>query len=90
MVEKIKNSLFLLIFLIFIFLILQYYFSENNIKFTNKSRSSYILKLDSDKLNLPLLKNNTKNVITYKNDIEEFKKKRKKRFREKLISNNEK
>jgi len=90
MVEKIKNSLFLLIFLIFIFLILQYYFSENNIKFTNKSRSSYILKLDSDKLNLPLLKNNTKNVITYKNDIEEFKKKRKKRFWEKLISNNEK
>ena len=90
MVEKIKNSLFLLIFLIFIFLILQYYFSENNIKFTNKSRSSYILKLDRNKLNLPLLKNDTKNIITHKNDIEEFKKKRKKRFWEKLISNNEK
>ena len=69
---------------------LENYIKEQNIKFTNKSRSSYILKLDSDKLNLPLLKNNTKNVITYKNDIEEFKKKRKKRFWEKLISNNEK
>ena len=37
--------------------------------------------------NLPLLKNDTNNVIIYKNELEEFKNKRKKRPWEKLISN---
>ena len=36
--------------------------------------------------NLPVLKSDTNNIIIYKNDLEEFKKKRKKRFWEKLIS----
>jgi hypothetical protein len=49
----------------------------------NKSRSIYALTLYN---NLPLLKNDTNNIIVYKNDLEEFKKKRKKRFWEKLIS----
>ena len=34
-----------------------------------------------------ILENNTENIIIYKNDLEEFKNKRKKRFWEKLISN---
>ena len=33
------------------------------------------------------IKNDTNNILVYKNDLEEFKKKRKKRFWEKLISN---
>ena len=57
---------------------------DPNIIYTNKSRSSYSLIVD---VNLPLLKNDTDNIIIYKNDLEEFKKKRKKRFWEKLISN---
>ena len=57
--------------------------SEQNIVLTNKSRSSYTL--DTSK-NLAVLKNDTDNIIVYKNDVEEFKKKRKKRFWEKLIS----
>ena len=39
------------------------------------------------KNNLPILKNDTSNIIVYINDLEDFKKKRKKRFWEKLISN---
>ena len=35
---------------------------------------------------LPLLKSDTNNIITYKNDLEEFKNKRKKRIWENLIS----
>jgi hypothetical protein len=89
MVKKIKNYFFVAIFIIFIFLTFQYYFSENNIKFTNKSRSSYSAKSENDIMQLPLLKNNTNNIIVYKNDINEFKEKRKKRFWEKLISNND-
>ena len=70
-------------FIIFTFLTINYYFSEANKIHINKSRSTYTLTLYN---NIPLLKNDTNNIIVYKNDLEEFKKKRKKRSWEKLIS----
>ena len=88
MYYRIKNIFFLIIFFTFIFLILKHYFSEQNIVFINQSRSSYETTLDNDKNNLPVLKNDTNNTIIYVSDLENFKKKRKKRFWEKLISNN--
>ena len=86
MFSKIKNTLFLIIFSIFIFLVTKHYFSDKNVIFTNKSRSSYALQVNIDNKSLPILKNDTNNIIIYKNDVEEFTKKRKKRFWEKLIS----
>ena len=87
MYKKIKNTLFLFLFAIFVILTTKHYFSEKNVILTNKSRSSYALSIDKNDENLPVLKNDTNNIIIYKNDLEEFKKKRKKRFWEKLISN---
>ena len=87
MFKRIINIFFLISFFTFIFLITKYYFSEQNLIFTNKSRSSYSLTSIKDENNLTLLKNDTNNIIVYKNDLEEFKSKRKKRFWEKLISN---
>ena len=87
MYNRIKNAFFLIIFFTFIFLISKHYFSEQNIVFTNQSRSFYEISLDNDKNNLPVLKNDTNNTIIYVSDLENFKKKRKKRFWEKLISN---
>ena len=66
----------------------KYYFSEQNVIFTNKSRSSYLSSLNDDKSNLPVLENDTNNIIVYINGLEDFKKKKKKWFWEKLISNN--
>ena len=88
MSKKIKNTFFLVIFLVFLILILKYYFSEKNIILTNKLRSSYSTMSNDNKNNLPILKNDTKNIVIYIDDMENFKKKRKKRFWEKLISNN--
>ena len=65
----------------------KYYFSEENLILINKSRSSYALDLRKKETNLPLLKNDTNNIITYIDDLEEFKNKRKKRIWENLISN---
>ena len=48
---------------------------------------SYSLNVKEYEDNLPLLKNDTNNIITYINDLEEFKNKRKKRFWEELITN---
>ena len=87
MFKKITNVFFLISFITFIFLVTKYYFSEQNLIFTNKSRSSYSLTLNKYGRNLPLLKNDTNNVIIYKNGLEKFKNKRKKRIWEKLISN---
>ena len=84
MLKKFKTIVFLMSFVVFVFLTVSYYFSKENVIHINKSRSIYSLK---SYMNLPLLKNDTNNIIVYKNDLEEFKKKRKKRFWEKLISN---
>ena len=73
-------------FFVFFSLVLKYYFSEENISFLDKSRSLYFSSLESSQKNLPLLKNDTSNIIFYTNGLEEFNTKRKKRFWEKLIS----
>ena len=60
-------------------MVTKYYFSEQNFIFINKSRSLYSLTLNKYGDNLPLLKNDTKDIIIYINDLEEFKNKRKKK-----------
>jgi len=78
MLKKLKNIFYLGSFFIFIVLITKFYFSEQNIRETNKSRSFYSVELNSNTQNLPLLKNDTNNIIEYIDDIEVYKKKKKK------------
>ena len=66
-----------LLFFVFTTLTVSFYFSDQNIKKTNKSRSIYAVKLNNNTQNLPLLKNDTNNIIEYKNDVEVYKKKKK-------------
>ena len=86
MIKRISNTFFLIILFLFIFLVTKHYFSEKNKIFTGKTRTSYSLMANKGIENLPVLKNDTNNIIIYKNDLEEFKKKKKKRLWEKLIS----
>ena len=76
--SKIKNIFFYIIFSIFSLLILYYYFSDKNIINTNKSRTNYQINLTQNFEDLPLLKNDTINIIEYTNDIEKYKKNKKK------------
>ena len=78
MLKKIKNIFYLTTFFIFIILTTKFYFSDQHIKETNKSRSFYSEKLYSNVQNLPLLKNDTNDVIEYINNVEIYKKKKKK------------
>ena len=78
MSRKIKNIFYLGSFFIFIILTTVFYFSDQNIKETNKSRSFYSVELNNNTQNLPLLKNDTNNIIKYLNDVEVYKKKKKK------------
>ena len=86
MYKKTKILFVSMSFLILIFLVIKFYFSENNIIKTNKFRSIYALESTKDINYLPILENDTDNIITYKDDIEIYKKKKKKYFWEKLIS----
>ena len=65
---------------------MRFYISEENIVKVNKSRTLNTLNSIIEH-SVPLLKNDTNNIITHVSDLENFKNKRKKRFWEKLISN---
>jgi len=86
MINKIKNIIFLITSFALLFLISKHYFSENYRNFTHESRANYLLSLNNNKDYLPILENDTSDIVIYKNDLNEFNNK-KKRFWEKLISN---
>ena len=62
----------------------KYYFSEQNIILTNQARSSYETSLTYNTNDLPILKNDTINIIVYVSDLDVFKDKNKKRIWEKF------
>ena len=76
MIKNTKNIFFLLSFLCFIIFTVMFYFSEENSRKTNKNRTLYSVKPKVDLDNLPLLKNDTNDIIVYRNDIEVYKKKK--------------
>ena len=78
MSKNIKNIFYLASFLIFIILTTRFYFSDQNIRETNQSRAFYSVKLNNNTQNLPLLKNDTNNIIEYINDVEVYRKNKKK------------
>ena len=63
-----------------------YYFSEKNINETTKKRLFYKDKISNNIEDLPLIKNDTNNIIEYTDDIENFKKKKKRYIFWDLIS----
>ena len=77
MFKKVINLFSLLLFFIFTILTITFYFSDENVRKTNKFRSLYSLDLNKIINNLPLLKNDTNDIIQYKNDVEIYKKKKK-------------
>ena len=89
MIKKIQSTLYLLFFLLFITFITNFYFSDQNIKKINKSRAFYAINKSNDNLDLPILENDTNDIIEYTNDVELYKGKKKKYFFWNLISNNQ-
>ena len=77
MIQLLKNIIFLGSFILFIILISFFYFSEENIKKINKSRI-FLLTKEEDNFDLPVLSADTNNIIIYSNEVENYKKKKKK------------
>ena len=87
MVKEIKYFVFALLILLFIFLTGRYYFSDTNKKNSYRSLSSNNQKIETYSKNLPILEDNTKDIIEY---VEKSNNKKKKKFNFwKLLENNE-
>ena len=87
MVKEIKYFVFVLLILLFIFLTGRYYFSDTNKKNSYRSLSSNNQKIETYSKNLPILEDNTKDIIEY---VEKSNNKKKKKFNFwKLLENNE-
>ena len=77
MIKEIKYLLFTLIIILFLFFSGRYYFSENNKKNSYRSLSTLDQKIDILAEKLPVLEDDTKDIIEY---VEQSNKKKKKKF----------
>jgi len=78
MLKIIRNTFFIISFFAFIISIIFFYFSERNVILINKARSSHLYELSLKLQDLPLIENDTENIIEYSEDIENYKKNKKK------------
>ena len=86
MYNKIKSIIFFTILFIFLLFVTFYYFSENNRQQITKNRLGLSNNIEKKISELPLLENDTKNIIEYLSfDVNE--KKIKKRYFWELLKN---
>ena len=77
MLKEIKYLFFIVIITLFLFFTGKYYFSNENKKNSYRSYKNIDQKIKDYSKNLPLLKNDTKNIIEY---VKQTDKKKKKKF----------
>ena len=77
MIKEIKYLCFTLIIILFLFFSVKYYFSETNKKNSYRSLNTIDQKIDIFAEKLPVLEDDTKDIIEY---VEQSNKKKKKKF----------
>ena len=80
MLKEVKYVVYLLTIFFFIFFVIKFYVSENNIKWSNKVILQYQNILDKKFINLPIIKDDTNDIIEYTSEIEDFKNKKQRKF----------
>ncbi len=87
MLKEIKYFIFIFIICLFLFLTGRYYFSDTNKKNSYRSLQNIDQKIDTYSKNIPILEDDTKNIIEY---VEQSSTKKKKKFNFwKLLETNE-
>jgi len=77
MLKEIKYLIFIVIISLFLFFTGKYYFSDENIKKSYRAQKNIDEKIKTYAKNLPILKNDTNNIIEY---VKQSDKKKKKKF----------
>ena len=87
MLKELKYLIFITVILIFLFITSKYYFSDTNRKNSYRSLNSIENKLEIFVNQLPILENDTKDIIEY---VEQTNNKKKKKYNFwKLLEKNE-
>ena len=87
MLKELKYLIFIIVILIFLFITSKYYFSDTNRKNSYRSLNSIENKLEIFVNQLPILENDTKDIIEY---VEQTNNKKKKKYNFwKLLEKNE-
>ena len=87
MLKEIKYFIFIFIICLFLFLTGRHYFSDTNKKNSYRSLQNIDQKINTYSKNIPILENDTKNIIEY---VEQSSTKKKKKFNFwKLLETNE-
>ncbi|MAH02979.1 MAG: hypothetical protein CMI70_04290 [Candidatus Pelagibacter sp.] len=89
MLKEVKYVVYLLTIFFFIFFVIKFYLSEDNVKWSNKVILQYQNILDKKIISLPIIKNDTSDIIEYTSEIEDFKNKKQRKFWD-LFKTNEK
>ena len=66
MIKEIKYLFYLIVLSIFIFLVINYYFSDYYEKKSNRKISNFLDNFNSKNIDLQLIKSDNKNIIEYK------------------------
>ena len=80
MLKEVKYVVYLLTIFFFIFFVIKFYLSENNIKLNNKVMLQYQNILEKKIIILPIIKDDTNDIIEYTSEIEDFKNKKQRKF----------
>ena len=89
MLKEVKYVVYLLTIFFFIFFVIKFYLSEDNIKWSNKIILQYQNILDNKFISLPIIKDDTNDIIEYTSEIEDFKNEKQRKFWE-LLETSEK
>ena len=65
MYNRVKNIIYFLIFVLFFFFIIFYYFSEENKEKIYKNRSDISANIEKQSIEIPLLENDTEDIIEH-------------------------
>jgi hypothetical protein len=80
MLKEVRYVVYLLTIFFFVFFVIKFYLSENNIKWSNKVILQYQNILDKKFIGLPTIKDDTNDIIEYTSEIEDFKNEKQRKF----------
>ena len=80
MLKEIKYVVYLFTIFFFIFFVIKFYLSENNIKWSDRVILQYQNILDKKLISLRIIKDDTNDIIEYTGEIEDFKNKKQRKF----------
>ena len=72
MLKEVKYVVYLLTIFFFIFFVIKFYLSEDNVKWSNKIILQYQNILDKKFISLPIIKDDTKDIIENTSEVEEI------------------